>query len=230
MNMTEVVTEDKEKKSELDYESGYHEERHPNHANEDYYNARATIALKKFFGKIDINKRILDYGCGLGQNIYKLPNARGYDISEFGIEMCKSKGIDATTNLGDIENEGFDYVFSSHVLEHHPYPKQMIEEMASKLKTGHELILVIPFERHGKAKFELDLNQHLFNWNFQNINNLLITCGFKIKENRYIHGAGYNKLLALNKVNPSLYRFATNTVSRLAGIKEMMIVAEKLEN
>lgn len=225
--MEELVANKKEKKDILDYESWYHEERHPNHANEDYYNARAKIALKKFFGRIDTNNRILDYGCGLGQNIYMLPNAKGFDISDYGISVCRNKGIDATTKIDEIENESFDYVFSSHVLEHHPNPKQMIEEMSAKLKPGHDLILVIPYEKHGKASFEMDLNQHLFNWNFQNINNLLITCGFKIKENRYIYGAGYNKLLPLSKLNFKFYQFLTNFISKIVGIKEMMIIASK---
>lgn len=81
-----------EKHVSLDYESWYHETRHSNHFNEAYYNARAKIALDKFFFSVDKNSRILDYGCGLGQNIYYLPNAKGYDISTFGIEFSQEKG------------------------------------------------------------------------------------------------------------------------------------------
>lgn len=214
--------------SSLDYESWYHETRHSNHFNEAYYNARAKIAIDKFFFGIDKNSRILDYGCGLGQNIYYLPNAKGYDISTFGIEFCKKKGIDATTHLDEIPEEAFDVVFSAHVLEHHPHPKAMLESIHSKLKKGHTLVLVIPHERHGKGSFEYDLNQHLHLWNFQAINNLLLTTGFKIEDNRYLRGAGYFRFLPLAKINFGLYRFVTNFVSRLFGIKEMMIVARKV--
>ncbi len=225
--MEEVLSKDKIK-SEVDYESNYHQERHPNHSNDDYYTARAKIALTKFFSGIDKSKKILDYGCGLGQNIFYLPNAVGYDISKYGVSLCREKGLNATNDLEDLENESFDYVFTSHVLEHHPYPKQMIEEMRGKLKKGSDLLLVIPFERHGKAKFELDLNQHLYNWNFQNINNLLLTSGFRIKQNKCLRGAGYNRLLKLSKLNFGLYRFATNMLSYMAGIKEIMVVATKI--
>jgi hypothetical protein len=86
---------------------------------------------------------------------------------------------------------------------------------------------VIPFERHGKAQKEFDLNQHLYTWNFQAINNLLLTVGFRIEKNKYIRGAGYFKLLPLAKLNFGLYRLATNFFSRLFGIKEMMIIATK---
>lgn len=211
----------------LDYESWYHSTRHSNHFNDAYYEARAQIAVDKFFSGVDKNARILDFGCGLGQNIFYMPNAVGYDISKFGIEFCRKKGINATTQLEDIPDESFDVVFSAHVLEHHPHPMTMLEEMYRKLKKGEKLILVIPHERHGKAQFKYDLNQHLYTWNFQAINNLLLTVGFQIEENRYLRGAGYFKLLPLAKINFGLYRFVTNTVSRLFGIKEMMIVGRK---
>jgi SAM-dependent methyltransferase len=213
---------------ELDYEEWYHSTRHSNHFNEDYYNSRAKIAVEKFFGGLDKNSKILDFGCGLGQNIYYMPNASGYDISKYGVEFCKQKGINATNDLDSIADESFDIVFTAHVLEHHPHPKDMVDDMRKKLKTGQKLLLVIPFERHGTSDFKLDLNQHLFSWNFRSINNLLLTSGFEIIENRYLRGAGYYRLLPLAKINFGLYRFATNLVSRLMGIKEMMVVAKKV--
>ena len=224
--MNQTFTEPTSKNS-VDYEEWYHTERHNTHFNDDYYNARAEIALTKFFAGFDTNKKILDFGCGLGQNIYKLPNAVGYDMSKFGIEFCKKKGINATNDLDSIPNQAFDIVISTHVLEHHPNPKEMLGNIYSKLKNGASLILVIPHEVHGKAQYKLDLNQHLFSWNFQTINNLLLTSGFIVKKNKYIRGAGYNKLLMLAKVNFGLYKMSTNLLSRISGIKEMMIIAEK---
>lgn len=214
-------------RAEVNYEEWYHQSRHNTHFNDDYYNARAKIALTKFFSGVDKQARLLDFGCGLGQNILYLPNAMGYDISNFGVEFCRRKGINATNHLEEVPNEAFDVVFTAHVLEHHPHPKTMIGDMYSKLKKGKTLILVIPFERHGKGQFQLDLNQHLYAWNFQAINNLLLTNGFEILENRYLRGAGYNRLLPLAKTSFGLYKWATNTISVLAGIKEMMVVAKK---
>lgn len=211
----------------VDYESWYHSTRHPNHFEDDYYEARSRIALNKFFKGFDTTKRILDYGCGMGQNIYRLPNAAGYDVSEFAVDFCRKKGIEATTHLEDLPAESFDIVFSSHVLEHHPHPKTMLEEMYGKLRKGETLILVIPHERHGKGSFQFDVNQHLYTWNFQAINNLLLTVGFQVRENRYIFGAGYHRLLPLARRNFGLYRSATNWLSRLAGIREMMVIATK---
>jgi SAM-dependent methyltransferase len=227
--MTEKVLSMEQEKTRVDYEEWYHTSRHNNHFNDAYYNARAKIAVTKFFESVKPGEKLLDYGCGLGQNILYMPDAQGYDISEFSVGFCRQKGINATTNLDEIPNEAFDVVFSAHVLEHHPHPRTMLEDIYRKLKPGKRLILVLPFERHGKASFELDLNQHFYVWNFQSINNLLIDTGFKVIENRYIRGAGYNRLLPLASMSFPLYRMATNLVSRVAGIKEMMIVATKPE-
>jgi SAM-dependent methyltransferase len=223
-----IPVKGKSQKHEVDYEEWYHSTRHSNHFNDDYYEARAKIAVKKFFAGISKDAKILDYGCGLGQNILFMPNATGFDISEFGIQFCRDKGINATNRLEELPDEGYDLVFTAHVLEHHPHPKTMIEDMRRKLKKGQQLMIVIPYETHGKAGYELDLNQHLFSWNFRTLNNLLLTSGFEINENRYIRGAGYFRLLPLAKINFGLYRAATNIVSRLAGIREIMVVATKL--
>ena len=102
----------------------------------------------------------------------------------------------------------------------------MLEEIGSKLKPGKPLRLVIPYERHGKVDFAMDVNQHLHMWNFRTINNLLQTTGFEIQANKYVYGAGYERLLAFARY-PDLYYQLTNVVSKLAGIREIMVIATK---
>ncbi len=213
----------------LSYEEEYHSERHKEHFNETYYEARSNIALGKYFNGVPLDSKILDYGCGFGQNIYPFKNGVGFDISEYSINFCKKKGIKATTNPEDLIDNSFDYVFSSHALEHHPHPKTMLETMRAKLKPGRDLILVIPYEIHGKAALTMDFNQHLYCWNFTTINNLLISCGYKIKSNRYHRGAAYNKLLFLYKINYNLYKIATTIAAYVYGIKEIEVVATKVD-
>jgi ubiquinone/menaquinone biosynthesis C-methylase UbiE len=193
-----------------------------------YYEARAKIGHKYYFYNNLSQDKILDYGCGMGQNIYHLKNAQGYDISKKAKDFCLSKGLQVTTQLETIPNDSFDIVFSSHVLEHHPHPKTMLEEMHMKLKSNGELRLVLPYETHGKSTFYLDAHQHLYTWNFRTINNLLVTSGFRIKENKYLRGAGYEKFLFLYKINFNTYEFATKLISYCAGIKDMLIIAEKI--
>jgi SAM-dependent methyltransferase len=171
----------------------YHTERHNAHFNKDYDTARAKIAISKFFSGFGIKGRILDSGCGLDQNIYKLPCELGYDLSKFGIEYCKKKVNTATSHLQALSDETIDMVLSAHIFERHPNPKEMLGNIFSKLKKGFTLILVILYELRGKAQYMLDLNQHLFIWNFQTINNLLLTTGFIVMKNKYLRGAKCNK-------------------------------------
>ncbi len=217
------------KTTEVDYEEGYHAKRHSSHFNNDYYEARAKVALRKFFPDINGTEKILDFGCGMGQNILYLDNAQGYDISEYALDFAKSKGLKVTDDLEGLPDNSFDIVFTAHVLEHHPNPKEMVQNMKSKLKPNGRLVLVIPHEKHGKSSFELDLNQHLFSWTFRTINNLLMTNGFKISNNKYLRGAGYEKLLPIYRKSFGLYYLLTNVVSRLFGIKEIMVTAVKIE-
>lgn len=211
-----------------DYEENYHSVRHSGYFNEHYYDAKAYIAKKKYFDRnVDIEDSILDYGCGMGQNIYLLKNAQGYDISEYALNFARSKNVQVTNDLMTIPDNSLDAIFSSHVLEHHLNPREMLIEIYNKMKKGGKLILVLPYERHGRSTFNLDLDQHMFMWNFRTINNLLLIAGFTVHSNEYLRGAGYEKLLPVYMINKTFYRLATNLVARIAGIKEIMVIAQK---
>lgn len=54
---------------QVTYEENYHKQRHQDHYKKSYYEARAKVALTKFFKNVDPAQRILDDGCSLGQNI-----------------------------------------------------------------------------------------------------------------------------------------------------------------
>ena len=213
--------------SVLDYEKKYHENIHHSYESDAYFEAKAFVAKHKYFSNIDENAVILDYGCGFGQNIYYQRNAIGYDVSKYALQFCRIKGIEVTSALEDIPEQSCDIVFSSHALEHITAPKMALENMYNKLKTNGKLILILPVEEHGKASFELDENQHLYCWNFQTINNLLISNGFKIEKNKYVRGAAYRKLLFFYGLNKNLYFSLTTLAAYLFGIREMMIVATK---
>lgn len=210
------------------YEKEYHSILHKHlYVSSKYYTARAKIALKKYFEGISKEDRTLDFGCGMGQNIVFLKNAIGYDISKFSLDFCSKKGIKVTNKLSNIKDNSFEVIFSSHVLEHLENPFKAIQIMKKKLKKRGKLILILPVEKYKKGKFILDKNQHLYCWNFQTINNLLIKLGFTIIENKYLYGTGYKKLLFLNKLSFKLYNLFTKLIALILNIKEMKIVAIK---
>lgn len=210
------------------YEKEYHLALHSYlYSSKEYYDARAKLAYLKYFKGVSKSSKVLEFGCGLGQNIYLIPNAWGYDISKFSLNFAKSKGINATDNLKKIKDSSFDVVISCHVLEHLENPLEALKLMKQKLKKGGKLILVLPVEKQQRVEMKMDSSQHLYCWNFRTINNLLIKAGFRPIENSYLRGAGYKKLLPISRISFKLYDFLTRFLSFLTCEKDMKIIALK---
>lgn len=191
-----------------------------------YYEARAKIAKRKYFAGIQEDARILEFSCGLGQDTLYFPNSVGFDVSEFCLEFCRKKGKSVINDLSLAEDHSFDLVFSSHTLEHVTNPYEVLKTLRGKINQKGKLMLILPCEHHGKAGFTFDVNQHLFCWNFRTINNLLLTAGYSIVENRYFRGAGYEKFLFTSRFGIPFYGWITRTVAVLNGIKELCIIAK----
>ena len=215
-----------------EYNEQYHREVHDYLISDPtYYILRSKIAFKKYFSNVrDLKtKKILEFGCGLGQNIFALRNSScyGYDIAKFSLDFCEKKGIKVFRSFNQIPS--MDLIFSSHVLEHLDNPLETLGSFHKKLSEGGVLILVIPKESHEKASFEPDIrNYHLYSWNFQTINNLLHKSGFKVIKNQISYGAAYHKLKFLSKISFSLYFLATKIIGRLFNRSELLIIARKV--
>ena len=212
------------------YEEEYHLNRHSNLYNDsEYYFARARIALRLFFKGIKKSSKILEYGCGLGQNIclMKNINAIGYDTSKFALDFCKKKGVRTVSKLKDLDKYGeFDVVLSCEVLEHLENPLMALEEMNSQLKKGGKLILILPIDKWNKPKIDDD-NQHLYNWNFNTITNLLVRAGFYPVHYNIIKATGFKRLLWASRISFELYFFLTKLAAIISGSKHMKIIAIK---
>ncbi len=210
------------------YEKEYHLAKHNNlYTDEEYYLARAKVARYDYFEHLNSEAKVLEFGCGLGANIFLLPNAIGYDISNFAVKFCKEKGIKVSMDLNEFEPNSFEVILSCHVLEHLEKPFETLKEIHSKLKVGGILILVLPVDKPKKSSFSLDDDQHLYCWSFRTINNLLIKTGFKPIENKILRRTGYKKLLFFNKININVYLFVTKLAAIITGSRNMKIVSIK---
>mgnify|MGYP001613393783 FL=1 len=208
------------------YEKIYHAKVHKNLLeSEEYYLFRAKCA-DKFYWKY-LNGDVLEFGCGLGQNIFlHRGNSLGIEISEFALNECKKKNINVQKDIKKIKSGYFDGILCVHVLEHLKNPYETIEEFYRVLKKNGIIVLVLPCSKNYKPvkNFKSDVARHIYNWNFSSINELLNDLGFKIKLNKFNYAYGYSKLYTLQfKVS----MFALNLFGRLKNQKEMIIVAEK---
>jgi len=212
------------------YEKSYHLEKHSYlYNNEEYYLARARVAKHDYFYTLldkSNFKKVLDFGCGLGQNIYKIHNSVGYDISEFALEFCRKKRIKVTNDLGELQNKSFDVVFSCDALEHLENPLKALKQMKKKLAPWGHLVLILPIEEWKKVNLN-DKNQHLYGWNYQTITNLLSRAGFHPICYKIIKRTGFKKLLPFCRINFRLYLFLTKLLAMTTGSKRMRIVAVK---
>lgn len=212
------------------YGAAYHRARHALLIDSPlYYQLRAREAREDLFAGLPPDAEVFEFGVGLGKNIALLQRKSGYDISAFAREFSQERGIPVFDDLANVPDGAFDVVLSSHVLEHLDDPYQNLELLRAKLKPGGRLILVLPVEEHRRVPFEIDLNQHLFAWNFRTINNLLQRTGYRVTSNRYRYAAAQYKLRYLGKLSFPLFRLNTWLLGRLFNRREMIITATPSE-
>jgi SAM-dependent methyltransferase len=208
------------------YDSQYHSHVHSKMMeSDDYFQGRAEVSRALYFKGLE-DKKILDFGCGMGQSIALLPKAAGFDASREARENCRKRGIQVYGRLEQVPRKKWDIVFCSHVLEHLENPLGVLRKMRSLLSPGGRLLLVLPKEGQGPATIEPDINQHLYCWNFRSINNLLFRAGFRVLSNEYRYYNGFRAFLPLRKVlGTAAYISAVQGLGRLRGLAELLITA-----
>ncbi|MCR4344593.1 MAG: class I SAM-dependent methyltransferase [Candidatus Scalindua sp.] len=151
---------------------------------------------------------ILDIGCGNGWQIapcIKGNQVYGLDISEANIEKAVAKGIKAQVHdvedLFPFEDDFFDTVVCSEILEHLFFPEKVLREIYRVLKTSGRLIVTVPnlycFQNRlsilvGKGcKFvEYPMNrQHIRSFSLDGMSRILKEAGFKTE---YYRGESFN--------------------------------------
>lgn len=136
-------------------------------------------------------KSILDVGCGEGLVMKKIRekyddiNITGLDISKENLDVSKILNPDAKLVLGDIyslpfENDSFDLVVCTEVLEHLKEPNTALKEV--RRVSNLNLVISVPnepFFRIGnilKFSYLKELGNtpgHLQNWNKNEFENLI---------------------------------------------------------
>lgn len=146
-----------------------------------YYELLSLYWKEAIFQRNQLNPElaVLDYGCGLGQVSASLSNATFFDYSDYAVEFLIKMGKNALNHVEDIPQKHFDYLLSSHSLEHSPTPAEELKIFHRYLKPGGKLILILPIEVNFNPSLEPDTNQHFQCWTFQTITNLLFYCGWR---------------------------------------------------
>ncbi|HEY9850406.1 MAG TPA: methyltransferase domain-containing protein [Leptolyngbyaceae cyanobacterium] len=169
-------------KSDFSYNQDYYASHYGRiFANDKYYKLLSLYWKKAIFDANDIDSRvsILDYGCGLGQVSDSLVNVTYFDSSEFAVNFLKERGRKVVNSIENIPQNEFDFLLSSHSLEHSSSPKNELQSFHNYVKRGGKLILILPVEVYLKPSLNPDNDRHFYCWTFQTITNLLFHCDWR---------------------------------------------------
>jgi len=148
------------------------------------------------------SRKILDIGCGDGSFLVHLKE-KGWDV--FGVETSRNAVLSARERnrldifCGDLKDANFpsgffDVLTMWHVLEHIPYPIQLLAEVKRVMKNGGLLFISVPDIESIQAKvckgkwFHMDPPRHLYQYSPGTLNAILERGGFKIM--RVSHSSG----------------------------------------
>ncbi len=128
---------------------------------------RQSSVVRFFVGKSDV----LDIGCGRGEFLELMKerkiSAKGIDLDEKMVDLCKSKGLDvkreeALSYLNSLENNSLGGIFLGQVVEHMTASEliELTELCYERLKKGAYIVIetVNPLCLFTMATFYLDIS------------------------------------------------------------------------
>lgn len=117
-------------------------------------NRRIEVIFDDFLGKENLkDKTLLDAGCGTGlftkRAIERNAKVTSIDIAPKLVELTKRKNpstnaIEASLLQLPFEDDTFDYVISSDVIEHTTNPYDATKELIRVLKPGGKICITVP--------------------------------------------------------------------------------------
>ena len=220
---------------------------------ERFYQIAKSINLNdklNLINKIAKGKKILDYGCGVGDFLEHLQK-NGYDV--LGMEPNDSARRIAQSKIGlakvtstELEqiNEKFDVITLWHVLEHIPNLNEIIGQLKNHLTKSGTLVIAVPNHQSYDANYygehwaAYDVPRHLWHFTETSMHKLFSNFGMKIEsihpmklDSFYVSllSEKYkgNKLGFLNAIRVGL---KSNSLAKKTGQYSSLIYTIKVEN
>lgn len=142
-----------------------------------YWRERESVELRikprfRIFAElIEPGSSVLDLGCGDGTNLAYLLERKqivpfGIDLSPGAVRQAQARGIEAV--VADIADSGFhlqgryDYIILSEVVEHLPYPENLLLRVRDHFHKG--LLVTIPNTGFYRYRLRLLLGRFPVQW------------------------------------------------------------------
>ena len=159
--------------------------------------------------------RLLDVGCGAGTFLVQAQQA-GYDVygqevSPYFVQYCREEHklpiYEGELNALALQEGSFDVTAAFDVIEHHPHPEQMLQQMHRLLKPGGLIVISTHdignfYARLYGAKWRyLNPVGHLTYFTRQTLREMLRQAGFQILQTGGIHTIDNGRLAVMrNKI------------------------------
>ena len=189
---------------------------------------------EKFQRHVRPDEVVFELGVGAGWNLGRLCCARriGCDTSAFLSDTVAALGIEFVTDPETVPDATAHVAICHQTLEHLLEPAKALRQLARILKPDGRLILHVPWERERRyARHRADEpNHHLYNWNAQNLGNLVGLCDFNVEAvttRRY----GYDRFAANLAVRLSAgergFRLLRASLILLRPLREVELIARR---
>ena len=133
---------------------------------------------KKGFPLMQQGKLVLDAGSGRLQEQTLRNELLGHDIKLETLDMLPGEGVDFTGDIThtEFENDRYDIILCSQVLEHVEEPGKVCEELFRILKPGGSLIITAP-----QSAYLHNLPYHFFHFTNIGMRKMAEEAGFEVK-------------------------------------------------
>jgi len=117
---------------------------------ESFFHRNRRRAVRTLIRRYGARTPMLDAGCGTGLNLAGMPaGSVGIDLNPRNLELVRRRLPHQVAVEGDIEDmpfedESFNTVVCTEVLEHVPYPEKALSEIGRVLRPGGVLIGSVP--------------------------------------------------------------------------------------
>jgi len=216
---------------DAEYEKNYHLMEQSNW----WFKARRQLVLHHLV-KLK-PQRILDVGCSAGATmdalkVHGFSEIYGIDISEKAVEKCRLRKLNAFVESAEktsFENNFFDAIIASDVLEHTSSDWKTFNEWYRILKPKGHILLFVPAFMHLWSAHD-DMNHHRKRYQLSEIVRIAEKYGFLVKTATYWNFALYFPRLFALRFKDQTYIRTTSFQPKNAILNNIFYVWLSFEN
>jgi SAM-dependent methyltransferase len=190
----------------------------------------AELNLFKFADHVAPGDDVVDFGCGIGALLERLPAASkiGVEVSESARSEAAARGLRVVASTRELESDSTDVVISNHALEHTLAPLDELRDLARILRPGGKLVLWLPVDDwRTQRRPRSDPNHHLYTWTPLLLANLLDETGLEVEECRVVTHAWPPHTAVLARLPRPIFDLIARFWAIVRRRRQVMAVARK---